>query len=156
MSLANSQMSTETITNIIFGIAALVIGIITVWQSYKAWGTWHHHPHEHQNGTVGMHKCYTYALIWLADNHLEISNLPTSLCRLAIETKVCPTMVQYRLSMSIVLMTLPFVAMQFFLSLRSLDFWIGLQHLHQESHARLHIQRLQLVHPTPIPDMAEV
>jgi len=78
----------------------------------------------------------------LADNHLEILNLPTSLCRLVIETKLSPTMVQYRLSMSILLMTLPFVAMQFFLSLLSLpslDFWIGLQHLHQESHTRLRL-----------------
>lgn len=35
--------STETITSIIFGLCALVVGLITIWQSNKARRTWRAH-----------------------------------------------------------------------------------------------------------------
>lgn len=44
-SLASDLNSTDgagsTITNIVFGILALVVGMVTIWQAYRAYKIWH-------------------------------------------------------------------------------------------------------------------
>ena len=36
-----SSSSSQTITTVTFGLCAFVIGLVTVWQSHKAWKIWH-------------------------------------------------------------------------------------------------------------------
>jgi len=53
MSLSISQTSTETITNIVFGIFAVVIGAVTIWQGYRAWNIWRCHHRVQQPNALG-------------------------------------------------------------------------------------------------------
>ena len=46
--LMASPISSETIVNIVFGILASIVGFVTVWQGYKAWGIWRKHRYEEQ------------------------------------------------------------------------------------------------------------
>lgn len=50
-------MSAETITNIVFGTIAVIVGIITIWQGYKAWATRrYHHAVKRADGTIAPNK----------------------------------------------------------------------------------------------------
>lgn len=47
--------SSETITTIVFGLCALSLGVITIWQSRKAWRIWHanYERSSYAQGTTG-------------------------------------------------------------------------------------------------------
>ena len=46
MSSSASSNSTQTITNVVFGLTATAISVVTVWQGHKVWKMWR----EHNNG----------------------------------------------------------------------------------------------------------
>lgn len=70
-------MSAETITNIVFGTIAVIVGIITIWQGYKAWATRrYHHVVKRADGTVAPNKS-SFPLGLLANiNPLDLELAP--------------------------------------------------------------------------------
>ena len=46
MTMSPSSISTDMITSIAFGLTASIIGLVTLWQGYRAWTIWHDHRHD--------------------------------------------------------------------------------------------------------------
>ncbi|KAF6235062.1 hypothetical protein HO173_006689 [Letharia columbiana] len=49
MSSSASSNSTETVTNIVFGVTATTISIVTVWQGHRVWKMWHEYVHDQED-----------------------------------------------------------------------------------------------------------
>lgn len=48
-----ASSTTQTISTVVFGIVAIFISIITVWQSYKAWRLWLDHNQQAEPRALG-------------------------------------------------------------------------------------------------------
>ena len=53
MSSPASSSSTETIINVVFGLTATAISIVTVWQGRKAWKIWRQYTRNQGNIVAG-------------------------------------------------------------------------------------------------------
>lgn len=48
------SLSVDLVTTVVYGTAATVIGVITIYQSYTAWQLWREHHHNAINQTQGV------------------------------------------------------------------------------------------------------
>ena len=50
--------STQTITNLIFGLTATIISVVTVWQGHRVWKMWReHHAPDQESVAPGIDPC---------------------------------------------------------------------------------------------------
>lgn len=59
--------SSGTIVNVIFGVLALIIGIITVWQAQRAYYLWHRHENQQDSSRSKTDLHTSFVLLNLLD-----------------------------------------------------------------------------------------
>ena len=51
-----SPLSGDLITTVVYGTAATIIGLVTIYQAHKAWSLWNSHRQSHGHPLSGIYQ----------------------------------------------------------------------------------------------------
>ena len=54
-------LSGDIITTVVYGTAATIIGLVTIYQAHKAWSLWNSHRQSQGHPQSGMYQCRLYS-----------------------------------------------------------------------------------------------